>query len=227
MKAVNKISQILAIVFSAAAVIFFFLPFAKVTAVNGVQQFIGAQLCFGTEIEGYGKLAQSSQILFCFVLSVISVLFAGLTFKFKKIRYWAPAVALTAAIYMLVITLSRPGLFVDTRPLLLTGSGSVTYTIFVLLTTLALFAGAIFSACHLFVDDLIMVREGKAKKTILRRVITTLRDYKSELKKIVWPGLNDVVKNTIIVIIMCAIIGAFIWLVDRGLITLLEVFTKK
>lgn len=224
MKAVNKISQILAIVFSAAAVIFFFLPFANVTAVNGEQQFIGAQLCFGTEIEGYGKLAQSSQILFCFILSVVSVLFAGLTFKFKKIRYWAPAVALTAAIYMLVITLSRPGMFVDTRPL---GITTTTYTIFVLLTTLALFAGAIFGACHLFVDDLIMVREGKAKKTILRRVLTTLRDYKSELKKIVWPGLNDVVKNTLIVIIMCAIIGAFIWLVDRGLITLLEVFTKK
>ena len=225
MKAVNKISQILAIVFSAAAVIFFFLPFANVTAVNGEQQFIGAQLCFGTEIEGYGKLAQSSQILFCFILSVVSVLFAGLTFKFKKIRYWAPAVALTAAIYMLVITLSRPGMFVDIRPLLITGP--TTYTIFVLLTTLALFAGAIFGACHLFVDDLIMVREGKAKKTILRRVLITLRDYKSELKKIVWPGLNDVVKNTLIVIIMCAIIGAFIWLVDRGLITLLEVFTKK
>lgn len=225
MKAVNKISQILAIVFSAAAVIFFFLPFANVQAVGGNHTFIGAELCFGTKVDGYGQLYQSSQILFCFIVSVISVLFAGLTFKFKKIRYWAPAVALTAAIYMLVITLSRPGMFVDTRPLVL--AGPTTYTIFVLLSTLALFAGAIFGACHLFVDDLIMVREGKAKKTILRRVISTLRDYKSELKKIVWPGLSDVVKNTLIVIIMCAIIGAFIWLVDRGLITLLEVFTKK
>ena len=225
MKAVNKISQILAIVFSAAAVIFFFLPFANVQAVGGDHTFIGAELCFGTKVDGYGQLYQSSQILFCFIVSVISVLFAGLTFKFKKIRYWAPAVALTAAIYMLVITLSRPGMFVDTRPLVL--AGPTTYTIFVLLSTLALFAGAIFGACHLFVDDLIMVREGKAKKTILRRIISTLRDYKSELKKIVWPGLSDVVKNTLIVIIMCAIIGAFIWLVDRGLITLLEVFTKK
>ena len=225
MKAVNKISQILAIVFSAAAVIFFFLPFANVQAVGGNHTFIGAELCFGTKVDGYGQLYQSSQILFCFIVSVISVLFAGLTFKFKKIRYWAPAVALTAAIYMLVITLSRPGMFVDTRPLVL--AGPTTYTIFVLLSTLTLFAGAIFGACHLFVDDLIMVREGKAKKTILRRIISTLRDYKSELKKIVWPGLSDVVKNTLIVIIMCAIIGAFIWLVDRGLITLLEVFTKK
>lgn len=225
MKAVNKISQILAIVFSAAAVIFFFLPFVNFQTATGTQTFIGAELCFGTKVEGYGKLYQSSQILFCFIVSVISVLFAGLTFKFKKIRYWAPAVALTAAIYMLVITCSRTSLFVDHRPLVLTGP--TTYTIFVLLSTLALFAGAIFGACHLFVDDLIMVREGKAKKTILRRIISTLRDYKSELKKIVWPGLSDVVKNTLIVIIMCAIIGAFIWLVDRGLITLLEVFTKK
>ena len=225
MKAVNKISQILAIVFSAAAVVLFFLPFADIQSILGNSYtFNGAQLAFGTKVDTFGQLAKSSQILFCFILSIISVLFAGLTFKFKKIKYWAPAVTLATAIYMLVITLSRPGMFVDARQI---PFPSTTYTPFVLLITLALFAGAIFGACHLFVNDIIMVREGKAKKTILQRLIATLRDYKSELKKIVWPGVNDVVKNTLIVIIMCAIIGAFIWLVDLGLIELLQVFNKK
>ena len=226
MKAVNKISQILAIVFSAAAVVLFFAPFAQVVTKTGDYQFIGAQLAFGTTInESLGQLAKSSHILFCFVLSVISVLFAGLTFKFKKIKYWAPAAALATAIYMLVIVCSRPGMFVDSRPLVLTQAPS--YTIFVLLIVVALFLAAVFAACHLFVNDLIMVREGKAKKTILRRLITTLRDYKSELKKIVWPSVNDVVKNTLVVIAMCLLIGVFIWLVDFGLGSLIEAITKK
>ena len=224
MKAVNKISQILAIVFSAAAVVLFFMPFAEIAAQTGATSFIGAEFAFGTKIEGVGQLYKSSHILFCFILTIFSVLFAGLTFKFKKIRYWAPAVALADAIYMLVIALSRPGMFIDSRPLVLTSAP--VYTVFVLLTSLALFVAAIFGACHLFVDDRIMVLEGKAKKTIFQRLIATLRDYKSELKKIVWPGKNDVIKNTLVVLAICLIIGIFIWLVDFGLGSLMSFITK-
>jgi preprotein translocase subunit SecE len=225
MKALNKISQILAIAFSAVAFVLFFMPFVKLNAVTGGDMsFIGGELAFGTKLEGIGTLYKSSHILFCFILTVVSVLFAGLTFKFKKIRYWAPAVALTDAIYMLVIALSRPGMYVDSRPLVLTAAP--VYTVFVILVSVALFAAAAFGACHLFVDDKIMVMEGKRKYTILQRLIRTLRDYKSELKKIVWPGLNDVVKNTLVVLVICALVGAFIWLVDFGLGSLMELISK-
>jgi preprotein translocase subunit SecE len=224
MKAVNKISQILAVVFSAAAVVLFFMPFVTLTTANGSMTLIGGELAFGKNIEGVGQLYKSSHILFCFILSVISVIFAGLTFKFKKMRYWAPAVALVDAIYMLVIANSRPGMFVDSRPLVL--SSAPVYTIFVLLVSIALFAAVVFGVCHLFVDDRIMVLEGKRKKTILQRLVSTLRDYKSELKKIVWPGLNDVVKNTLVVLVICGLIGAFIWLIDFGLGSLMSFITK-
>ncbi len=225
MKAINKISQILAIVFSAAAVVLFFMPFVNLTTTAGVDYtFIGGELAFGKNIEGVGQLYKSSHILFCFILTVISVLFAGLTFKFKKMRYWAPAVALVDAIYMLVIALTRPGMYVDSRPLVL--SAAPVYTIFVMLVSIALFAATLFGACHLFIDDKIMVLEGVRKKTILQRLIHTLRDYKSELKKIVWPGLRDVIKNTLVVLVICAIIGAFIWLLDFGLGSLMSFITK-
>ncbi|MBQ7105929.1 MAG: preprotein translocase subunit SecE [Clostridia bacterium] len=56
----------------------------------------------------------------------------------------------------------------------------------------------------------------------MKRVIRFLRDYKSEVKKIVWPSLKDVVKNTLIVLIICVIIGVFIWLADFGLAKLLD-----
>ncbi|MBE6781744.1 MAG: preprotein translocase subunit SecE [Ruminococcaceae bacterium] len=71
-----------------------------------------------------------------------------------------------------------------------------------------------------------MFLEGKVKMTLLQRIIHTLRDYKSEVKKIVWPGLRDVVKNGIIVLIMCGIVGIFIWLVDFGLGSLMDLITK-
>ena len=224
MKAVNKISQILAIVCSAAAVVLFFMPFVNLSAATGDYVLVGGELAFGKNIEGVGQLYKSSHILFCFILTVISALFAGLTFKFKKMRYWAPAVALADAIYMLVIACSRPGMFVDSRPLQL--NHAPEYTVFVLLVSIVLFAGAVFGACHLFVDDKVMYAEGKVKKTILQRLIGTLRDYKSELKKIVWPGMHDVVKNTLVVLVICAIIGAFIWLLDFGLGSLMDFITK-
>jgi preprotein translocase subunit SecE len=59
----------------------------------------------------------------------------------------------------------------------------------------------------------------------MQRVIGFLRDYKSEAKKIVWPGIKMVLKNTLIVIIMCLLVGALIWLLDFGLAKLLELIT--
>jgi preprotein translocase subunit SecE len=60
------------------------------------------------------------------------------------------------------------------------------------------------------------------KKTICQRIGLFFRDNKSEVKKIVWPSLRDVIKNTIIVLIMCLIVGALIWAVDFGLGRLIE-----
>jgi preprotein translocase subunit SecE len=70
----------------------------------------------------------------------------------------------------------------------------------------------------LLIDDYIEVAESKgAKLTIPKRIVRFFRDYKSEVKKIVWPGYKDVIKNTVIVLIMCLIIGLLIWAVDFGL----------
>ncbi|MBR5473663.1 MAG: preprotein translocase subunit SecE [Clostridia bacterium] len=65
-----------------------------------------------------------------------------------------------------------------------------------------------------------------AKRTIMQRVIGFIKDYKSEVKKIVWPGIKDVAKNTAIVLVMCLIVGAFIWLLDLGLGKLIELILK-
>jgi len=230
MKAVNRISQILAIVFSVAAVVLFFFPLVNVTSDLFTGTLIGGELAFGKNIEGVGELYKSTKILFCFVLSVAAVVFSALTFKFKPTRFVAPATGLFGAIFTLVIACSRIGLFVDSRPLGGPETGlpnsALDYTIVVWLIPVALFVAVAFGVCHLIVDDRIMFLEGKVKMTLLQRIIHTLRDYKSEVKKIVWPGLRDVVKNGIIVLIMCGIVGIFIWLVDFGLGSLMDLITK-
>ncbi|MBR3968501.1 MAG: preprotein translocase subunit SecE [Clostridia bacterium] len=65
-----------------------------------------------------------------------------------------------------------------------------------------------------------------AKRTIMQRVIGFFKDYKSESKKIVWPGLRDVVKNTVIVLVMCLLVGAFIWILDKGLAELIGLILR-
>ncbi|MBR7071977.1 MAG: preprotein translocase subunit SecE [Clostridia bacterium] len=121
---------------------------------------------------------------------------------------------------MLVIALSSPWKFVDTRPL--PNVTAVSYGTSVLLVAIVLFLFAIAGFAYLLLDDYICVQEGKAKLTLLKRIGRFFRDYKSEVKKIVWPGWREVLKNTGIVLIMCLLVGILIWGVDYGLGKLLE-----
>lgn len=52
------------------------------------------------------------------------------------------------------------------------------------------------------------------KEGLGTRLNRWFREMKSELKKVVWPTWEQVVKNTSVVIVMVVVIGAFIWLVD-------------
>ncbi len=48
-----------------------------------------------------------------------------------------------------------------------------------------------------------------------RRGITTwFREMKSELKKVVWPSASQVYKNTVIVLIVCAVFAVITGLMD-------------
>ena len=225
MKTLNKICQILAIVLGLASVVLFFMDFVTIVTNGSAEKLVGAQLAFGSKFKTAAgveyDLAKSSHILFCFILTVISAVLSGFAFKSKKVRYATPVVGAIAGIYMLVIALSRDTRFVDRRPIQnITG---VELTPFVLILAIALLVFTIVSLAYLLIDDYIEVKESNgAKLTIPKRIVRFFRDYKSEVKKIVWPGLNEVVKNTAIVLIMCLLIGALIWIIDFGLAELLD-----
>lgn len=229
MKTLNKICQVLCVVFGLVAFVLFFMNFATFTVGDKSETLVGTVLAFGGKSKGIISkvvdLTVSAKILFCFILTAIGFIMSIFSFKKKGLRYAVPAFSLGAAVFMLVVALSSPYKFIDASAfrkseIALTG---LKYTPVVLLISIALFAFAAFAIAYLLIDDYIEVCESKGKKTIIQRIGLFFRDYKSEVKKIVWPNLNDVVKNTVIVLIMCLLVGAFIWLLDWGLGSLIKV----
>ena len=228
-KACNKTTQILMVVASVAALVLFFLTFATVTSSDGQElSLAGSQLAWKGDVDLANgqtvELARSTDIWFCFILTVLALLFSALTFKYKGMRYAAPAFALGAGIYMLVISCSNPTEFVDIHTIDHVYSwGSIKYGFAIWGVTIALLVSAVLGVVHLLLDDYIFVKSSKsAKYTIPQRLVRFFKDYKSEVKKIVWPTRKTVFKNTLIVFAICLILGAFIWLVDLGLAYLLK-----
>lgn len=223
-KVANKTCQVLATLFSVAALVFFFFNFA---VFNGGQfSASGLQIAFGSKVFEGTDIAKSADVLFCFLLAVLGVAMSVFTFfsKSKALKYLVAADNAAVAVYMLVIALSNPWKFVDTRPFNVTG---LEYTPFVLIVSIVMFAALVASVAHIFIDDRIEVLASKgAKKTIIKKIVGFFKDYKSECKKIVWPGIKEVLKNTGIVLVMFLVIGAIIWLVDFGLGNLLESIWK-
>jgi len=220
MKTINKICQVLAIVFGLASFVLFFTQFATIVTDGAKETLVGAQLAFGSKYTTAAGVSydmfKSAKILFCFLLTAIATVMSGFSFKAKGLRYAAPGFGIVSAVYMLVIALSNADKFVDSRPM--ANVTDVSYTPFVLITAIALFLFVIAAVAYLLIDDYIEVQESNGEKlTIPKRIVRFFRDYKSEVKKIVWPNYKEVIKNTIIVLIMCAIVGALIWIIDFGL----------
>ena len=225
MKIINKACQILATLLGVAALVFFFFDFA-IFNVNELS-LSGLQIAFGAEVADGINIAKSADILFCFILGVLGVAMSVFTFfrKSNTLKYLVAADNAAVAIYMLVIALSNPWKFVDTR---FTADflkvTDVAYAPFVLIVSIVMFAALIASVAFILISDRIEVLASKgAKKPLLKRILHFFKDYKSECKKIVWPGIKEVLKNTGIVLVMFVVIGAIIWLVDFGLSQLLGI----
>lgn len=226
MKAASWITKILTCILAVAGIVLFFMPFVTIVTMDGTATLTGAQLSFGGGYDIGGEtvtLYKSMYFTFAFILSALGVVMAALSFKFKGTKYAAPAFELVAAIALLVYVLSNEVKFVDYRPFTLTSTG-VSYTIFPVIALIVLFVGAAAGVASLLTADYVEVAESKGdKKPILVRIGRYLKDLKSEIKKVVWPTKKTLIRNVTVVILMCIIIGGFIWLIDFGLASLLNV----
>ncbi len=64
--------------------------------------------------------------------------------------------------------------------------------------------------------------EKNKKPGMFRRIGKYLRDTKSEYKKIIWPTFPSVVRNTLVTLAVCAVLGVLVCLVDAGLSALIN-----
>ena len=214
MKILKNISRVLTLLFGAAALVLFFFPFGKVGEIVRT----GTEFAFGASYNG-SPVGKSADILFCFILTAFTVLFAALSFKFKKTRWATLGFSFVDTIYMFVIAFSHPSKFLDTQGLVdpKTYDGTLAYVNNApLFIAIALALTLILAVVYILSADKVEVA-ANGGLTVVQKIVKFFRDYKGEIKKIVWPGPKSIVKNTIIVLVMCLILGAFIWAIDIGL----------
>lgn len=65
-------------------------------------------------------------------------------------------------------------------------------------------------------------KKKSAKKNPFKSMGKFFKSVNSERKKVVWPKAKDVIKNSVIVLIVVIIVGVPIYLVDTGLFTRYE-----
>jgi preprotein translocase subunit SecE len=55
-----------------------------------------------------------------------------------------------------------------------------------------------------------------------KNFVRFFKEIRTELKKVIWPTREQLVNNTITVLITCLVIGAIIWIADFAFTQLLE-----
>ncbi len=54
------------------------------------------------------------------------------------------------------------------------------------------------------------------------KIIAFFEDVVKEMKKVTWPKKDDLRDSTVIVLVVCLIIAAFVYVIDQGLSFLLK-----
>jgi preprotein translocase subunit SecE len=57
--------------------------------------------------------------------------------------------------------------------------------------------------------------EARVEPQVGRRRFTFIRESYAELRKVEWPNRSQVLQGTVVVIIACAIVGAYLWGADQ------------
>ncbi len=230
MKAVSLASRVLAAVLGVLTFALLFFGIVHVVSSQGTFELSATQLAFGSKLtkDSAGStldlvvdLCKSAWYFFTFFIALLGAICAVASLKSEKSAVGALVFGIINVIMMLLFICNTPGTYVDHRPL--SGIKEIWYNnTFIALLCVSI-AFVVFMIASILLADYIKVKESNgAKKFLLVRFKAWLLEYKSEIKRITWPNFNTVVKNTLIVLIMCAVVGAFIWIEDFGLAKLLE-----
>lgn len=223
MNAINKICRFLTLILGIGALVLFFFPFTTLTVGGKPVDITAAQAAFGTSVSVAGKsisLYRSSYYLLTFILTAFATVMAGVaafTKKGKGSRVASFVSALIAGVLMLVIACSKVTKYLDYRPLTPDTASGMSYATVALITAIVILLCAVIGIIAWLVNDYLEVLASGGRLTIRQKVVKFIREMISEIKKIVWPGPKTVFRNSVIVLVLCLLLGAFIWVVDFAL----------
>lgn len=55
-----------------------------------------------------------------------------------------------------------------------------------------------------------------------KKIVKFFKDIRNELKKVIWPTKDQLINNTITVLLVCLLVGAVIWISDEVLTKVVE-----
>ncbi len=227
-KTLSTFFKALVSVCAAAVIALFFFTFIKADGFS----ISGFQAAFGTTLKmkaGDATLYKSAWYFFAFLLTALTLVFSLVNFKKPGAKYASFGFSIATFINMCVLYFANPvSEYFDNRYVIKKDVAKIavdkisTETMFLvaLIVTAALL---VLATVSMLVSDYVEVKASNgAKVTIPRRIKRFFKDYKREIKNISWPTRTTVVRNFIVVIVMCVIVGAYIWLLDWGLGSLLK-----
>ena len=229
-KVIPNLFKSLVCVASVALLTIFFFDFVKVGAdytLTGFQAAFGAKKTVaGIDVSTF----KSAWYMFAFLLSAFTLVFGAANFKVKGAKYASFGFSVAAFVNMCVLYFADPVTkYLDKRTTvaykneLAVATSEIAKQLPFMLALIAAGVVLVLATVSMFVSDYAEVLESKGTKiTILRRIKRFFKDYKSELKKISWPTRKTVLKNFVVVLVMCAIVGAYICLLDLGLAGILD-----
>jgi|GEM_PF-150631 len=181
------------------------------------------ELAFGSDVSDVLGYAQEDTIItfrsgwymISFLLAAMTAVFVVLGFKSMGSYGAAVITGLINSIIVLVIAVSSPTAYADFGRLH-AHEADLTWVRFLLLG-LTVGSVVVTAVAALIKDRVLVAGSNGARITIPQRVIRFFREYKSEIKKIVWPTPKNVLKNTLVVLAVCAVVLLIVWLVDLGM----------
>lgn len=248
LKVLSLVTRFLTAFSALAVVVLYIFDFAKIQnhySMSGFEMAFGASKTsetLGKTVNTWVSAWYAMAIILSLLTLVAAVYMVVRIFK-KKIakvgskakgsasKYVLFGFSAASAINLTVLFVAFPGFF-DVNPLFsfttaaghtLLSPSQVSTTVFFLIAFIAsLLTFVVATANMLVVDKLEVVESNGAKLAIPARIVHFLKDYKRELKNITWSTKKMVIRNTIVVLVVCALVGAFIWALDYGLVNLLD-----
>ena len=201
---------------SLAVITIFFFDFVSIKDAYSLTGFESAFSSTQTIGKTTVNTFKSAYYMLAFILTALTFVFSAANFKVKGAKYASFGFSIAAFVNMCVIYFANPitmyfdkRTFIDKAPDLKVATEAISTCLPFLLAVIGAGVVMVLATVSMLVSDNAEVLESNGTKiTIPRRIKRFFKDYKREIKNIVWPSRSTVLKNFLVVIVMCAIVGA-------------------